>query len=188
MSGWKGGDVGTVTIDATSIQNMIESALGFCARLSRVDSREEALEAIRDGDCCACGYLRYGLSKELGEYLGGIDVSVRAVYAYDPEHCTGVTDLAGAEGERGINLVVCVDRRSAALTSILASLEDAVTQATSAFVCPEGNGTCYMLDVKVADKHEVDTRRGYGALLSSIHVKPLKVWTRGDQQGSAAAG
>ena len=174
--------MGTVTIDATSIRDMIESALGFCARLSRVDSHQEALEAIRNGDCSICGYLRYGLSKELGGYLGGIDPSVRAVYSYEPEHTTGVTDLAGAEAQwmRGINLVVCVDRRSAALSSILASLEDAVTQATRSFVCKEGNGTCYLVDVKVADQEEVATRRGYGALVSSIHVRPLRVWTRED--------
>ena len=182
--------MGTVSIDASSIQDMIERALVFCARLSQLDGRQEALEAIGGGDCCVCSYLRYGLSKELAAYLGDIDASVRAVYSYEPEQCTGVTDLAGSEDEymRGINLVVCVDRRSAALASILASLEDAVRQATRALVCPEGNARCYMLDVKVADEHEVATRRGYGALLSSIYVRPLRVWARQEQQGGAAAG
>jgi len=161
---------------------MIDSALAFCAELSGLESHQQALEAIRGGDCCACSYLRYGLSRELGEYLGGIDASVKAVYAYDPEHCTGVTDLADAERERlgGINLVVSVDRRSAAFTSILASLEDAVREATVPLICPKGNGSCYVLDVKVADEQEVATRRGYGALVSSIHVRPLRVWSRGD--------
>ena len=107
---------------------------------------------------------------------------MRAVYAYEPEHCTGVTDFAGGEWERmrGINLVISVDRRSAALTSILASLEDAVREATKSLVCHEGSGSCYMLDVKVADEEEVATRRGYGALVSSIHVRPLRVWSRGE--------
>ena len=174
--------MGTVTIDASAIGDMIDSALGYCAELSGLDSRQHAFEAIHGGDCCACSYLRYGLCKELGEYLGGIDASVKAVYAYEPEHCTGVADIADAERERlgGINLVVSVDRRSAAFTSILASLEDAVREATGALICPEGNGSCYVLDVKVADEHEVATRRGYGALVSSIHVRPLKVWGRGE--------
>jgi len=174
--------MGSVTIDATSIRNMIDRSLTFSSQLSGVESSEQALEAILGGDCCACSYLRYGLCKELGEYLGGIDISVRAVYAYEPEHCTGVTDLAGGEWERmrGINLVISVDRRSAALTSILASLEDAVREATKSLVCHEGSGSCYLLDVKVADEQEVATRRGYGALVSSIHVRPLRVWSRGD--------
>ncbi|HUV73247.1 MAG TPA: hypothetical protein VMW79_02960, partial [Anaerolineae bacterium] len=134
--------MGTVTIDATSIRDMVESALVYSARLSGLQERGQALEAVRAGDCCACSYVRYGLCKELGEYLGGIDVSVGSVYAYEPEHCTGVTDLASNEAERmrGINLVISVDRRSAALTSILASLEDAVSEATKALVCPKGSG------------------------------------------------
>ena len=174
--------MGTVTIDATSIRDMVESALVYSARLSGLQDPGQALEAVRAGDCCACSYVRYGLCKELGEYLGGIDVSVGSVYAYEPEHCTGVTDLASNEAERmrGINLVISVDRRSAALTSILASLEDAVSEATKALVCPKGSGSCYMLDVKVADEQEVASRRGYGALVSSIHVRPLRVWRRSD--------
>ncbi len=174
--------MGTVTIDATSISNMIENALAFSAQRTGLDDRAQALEAIRGGDCCVCSYVRYGLGKELGEYLGGIDASVTAVYAYEPEHCTGGADLVGAESEwtRGINLVVCVDRRSAALGAILASLEDAVSQAARSLVCPEGNGSCYLLDVKVADKQEVASRRGYGALVSSLYVRPLRVWARRD--------
>jgi hypothetical protein len=174
--------MGTVSIDATAIGNMIDSALVFCAELSGFASRQQALDVIRGGDCCACSYLRHGLCKELGEYLGGIDASVMAVYAYEPEYSTGVNDIADIGRERmgGINLVVSVDRRSAAFTSILASLEDAVREATRPLICPKGNGSCYMLDVKVADEQEVATRRGYGALISSIHVRPLRVWSRGE--------
>jgi hypothetical protein len=173
--------MGTVTIDATAISKMIEDALAFSSQLSGLEDGEQALQAIGGGDCCVCSYLRYGLCKELGQYLGGIDASVRAVYAYEPEHCTGVAGaLDDREGERfrGINLLVSVDRRSAALTSILASLEDAVCEATGFLVCPEGSGPCYMLDVKVADEGELSTRRGYGALVSSIHVRPLRIWAR----------
>jgi hypothetical protein len=180
--GWKGGNMGTVTIDAASIKDMVESALAYSAQLSGLQDQGQALEAVHAGDCCVCSYLRYGLCKELGEYLGGIDVSVRAVYAYEPEHCTGVADLASDEAERmrGINLVISVDRRSAALTSILASLEDAVSEATKVLICSKGSGSCYSLDVKVADEQEVASRRGYGALVSSVHVRPLRVWSRGD--------
>jgi hypothetical protein len=172
--------MGTVTIDVTAIGNMIETALVFCAQTTGFRGGEEALEAIRQGDCCICSYLRYGLSKELGEYLGGIDASVQAVYSYEPEHCTGVTELATVEPalERGINLIVSVDRRSAALSSIIASLEDAVIEAAKNLICSEASGSCYALDVKVADEKEVASRRGYGALISSIHVAPLKIWAR----------
>lgn len=174
--------MGTVTIDATSIENMIENALVFCIRKTYFPNREEALAAIRTGDCCACSYLRYGLSVEVGAYLGGIDTSVRAVYTYEPEQCTGVGGLGGAEqeGMGGINLIVSADRRSAALSSIIASLEDGFSEARDGLVCSKANGSCYVLDVKVADEQEVASRRGYGALLSSLYVAPLRVWPRSD--------
>jgi hypothetical protein len=172
--------MGTVTIDITAVRNMIETALVFCAQTTGFRDGDEALEAIRQGDCCTCSYLRYGLSKELGGYLGGIDASVQAVYSYEPEYCTGVTELASVAPalERGINLIVSVDRRSAALSSIIASLEDAVLEAAKNLICSEASGSCYALDVKVADEKEVASRRGYGALISSIHVAPLKIWAR----------
>ena len=182
MNAGQGGKMGTVTIDATAIGDMIETALVFCSQKTGLQDGERALEAIRSGDCCVCGYLKYGLCKELGEYLGGIDASVQAVYTYEPEHCTGVADLAGAELEamRGINLIVSVDRRSAALSSIVASLEDGVREARGRLICSEATGLCWALDVKVADAEEVASRRGYGALISSLYVAPLKVWARGE--------
>lgn len=174
--------MGTVTIDATAIGDMIERALVFSSQKTGLQDGERALEAIRSGDCCVCGYLRYGLCKELGEYLGGIDASVQAVYTYEPEYCTGVADVAGAELEamRGINLIISVDRRSAALFSIVASLEDGVREARGRLVCSEATGSCCVLDVKVADAEEVASRRGYGVLISSLYAAPLRVWARGE--------
>jgi len=32
--------------------------------------------------------------------------------------------------------------------------------------------------VKVADEEQVASRRGYGALISSIYVRPLRIWAR----------
>ncbi len=169
----------TVSIDATAIGTMVENALGFCSQKTGLRG-EEALGAIRKGDCTVCGYLRYGVSKEVGEYLGDIDTSVQAVYVYEPEYSTGVTDPDRAEPplDRGINLIVSVDRRSAALTSLVASLEDGFKEARGRLVCPKANGSCHLLDVKVADEEEVASGRGYGALISSIYVRPLRIWVR----------
>lgn len=172
----KGGETRMVTIDATAIGDMVDNALAFCAQKTRLPSGE-ALEAIRNGDCSVCGYFRYGLSKEIGAYLGNIDDSVQAVFTYEPEYSTGLGNLDGVI-DRGINLIVSVDRASAALSSLIASLEDGFKDAREQLVCSKANGSCHALDVKVADEQEVVSRRGYGALISSIHVSPLEVWAR----------
>jgi hypothetical protein len=172
----------TVTINGIAIQAMVDSALAFSAEKAALLAAPEARREIADGDCTVCEYLRYGLSKELAEYLGSIDRSVQAVYAYEPEYAAGVlhVDSAGPGIDRGINLIVSVDRKNHALDSVVASLEDAVKEGVRPLLCSKANGSCFALDVKVVDGEELSARRGYGALVSSIHVAPMRLWTRSD--------
>jgi hypothetical protein len=179
----KGGNMGTITIDATAMANMVENALAFSAEKAGFADGDDARKAIRGGECVVCGYAAYALSKEIGEYLGGLDTTVEGVYTYEPEYSAGAVHLDGAGPaiDRGINLIVSVDRKNAALTSIVASLEDAVREAVKPLACSKVNGSCYALDVRVADAEEVTSRRGYGALLSSLYAPALRLWARGDQ-------
>jgi hypothetical protein len=177
----EGGKMDTVTINGTAIQNMVQSALAFSAERAELPAAEQARRAISRGDCTVCDYLRYGLSKEISQYLGSIDRSVQAVYAYEPEYAAGVLhlDSAGPGVDPGINLIVAVDRKNHALSSIVASLEDAVKEGLRGLVCAKANGTCFALDVKVVDGEELASRRGYGALVSSVYVAPMRLWSRG---------
>ena len=172
----------TVTINGTAIQDMVQSALAFSAERAELPAAEQARRAISRGDCTVCDYLRYGLSKEISQYLGSIDRSVQAVYAYEPEYAAGVLhlDSAGPGVDPGMNLIVAVDRKNHALSSIVASLEDAVKEGLRGLLCAKANGTCFALDVKVVDGEELASRRGYGALVSSVHVAPMRLWSRGD--------
>jgi hypothetical protein len=178
----EGGNMGTVTINDTAIQDMLQSALAFSAQKVALSDGEEVLRSVGRGNCAACAYIRYALSKEIGEYLGSIDTSVRSVYAYEPEYATGVfyMDTAHSMVDRGINLIVTVDQKNHALDSIVASLEDAVREAVRPLLCPDADGSCYVLDVRVVDREELASRRGYGAMVSSIYTAPVKLWTRGD--------
>jgi hypothetical protein len=178
----EGGKMDTVTINGTAIQDMVQSALAFSAEKAELPAAREARREIADGGCTICEYLRYGLSKELGQYLGTIDRSVQAVYAYEPEYAAGVLhlDSAGPGIDQGINLIVSVDRKNHALNSIVASLEDAVKEGVRPLLCSKANGSCFALDVKVVDGEELETRRGYGALVSSVYVAPMRLWSRGD--------
>ncbi len=178
----EGGNMGTVTIDGTAIQDMVQSALAFSAQKAVLPAVDEVRQAVAGGDCIVCGYLRYALSKEIGEYLGTIDTSVQAVYAYEPEYAAGALHIDSARPamDAGINLIVSVDRKNAALSSIVASLEDAVKEGVKSLLCSNANGSCYAFDVRVVDGEEVASRHGYGALVSSIYAAPVKLWARGD--------
>lgn len=160
------------------ITNMIEDALVFCAAKTSTGTKEKALDRVLQGDCSACGYVRYGLAKDIAQYLGSIDDTVKAVYFYEPEYATN-DDTVGLSF--GINLLAWVERKSAALNSMVAGLDAALIEERKRLLCPEATAECFSLDVKVADDDEVRRRRGYGALVNSIFVRPTKVWERSNE-------
>jgi len=164
-----------MSFDRSIVANMIEEALSFCAAKKGTGANEKALDALLRGDCSACGYVRYGLAKVIAQYLGSIDDTIRAVYLYEPEYAT---DEEMARLSVGINLLAWVERESAALNSIIAGLDTVLMGERKRLLCPDATAECFSLDVKVADDDEVRRRRGYGALVNSVFVRPTKVWER----------
>jgi hypothetical protein len=161
------------------VTNMMEEAIAFCAEKTGAKTREEVVDAISNGDCTTCDYLKYSLAKKVGECLGSMDETIKAVYIYEPEHGTGVDNVLDHNRglKSGINLVAWVERKTAALSSIVASLNDALIEACKRLGTSE-NGLRYLLDVKLTDDNEVTNRLGYGALVHSIYVRPTEVWSR----------
>lgn len=167
-----------MSFDKSIVANMIEEALAFSAAQTGTGTKEKALDRVLQGDCSVCGYMRYGLAKGLAQYLGSIDDTIKAIYVYEPEYATN-DDAVGLSF--GINLLAWVARKSAALNSIVAGLGAALIEERKCLLCPEATAECFSLDVKVADDDEVRRRRGYGALVDSIFVRPTKVWERSNE-------
>lgn len=167
-----------MSFDKSIVANMVEEALAFCATKMGTGTKERALEALLHGDCSACGYVRYGLAKAIAQYLGSIDDTIKAIYIYEPEYAT---DDEMARLSLSINLFAWVKRESAALNSIIACLDAALQEERKPLLCPAATAECFSLDLKVADDDEVRRRRGYGALVNSIFVRPTKVWERSNE-------
>jgi hypothetical protein len=165
--------------DNALVTSMMEEAIAFCAEKTGARTREEVVDAISNGDCTMCDYLKYSLAKKVGECLGSMDETIKAVYIYEPEYGVGADNhLDHGLGLRsGINLVAWVERKTAALASIVASLNEALVEACKRLGTSE-NGLRYLLDVKLTDDNEVTNRLGYGALIHSIYVRPTEVWSR----------
>ena len=165
--------------DNALVTSMVEEAIAFCAEKTGAKTREEAIDAILNGDCTACDYLKYSLAKKVGECLGSMDGTVKAVYVYEPEYGTGAESyIANSLGlKSGINLVAWVERKTAALSSVITALSEALAEACKR-LGTSGNGLHYLLDVKLADDNEVANRLGYGALVHSMYVRPTEVWSR----------
>ena len=158
--------------DNTIVTNMMEEALEFCAEKAGLEGKEQARDALRHGDCSVCEYLRYALAQMVAEYLGSVDDTVKAIYTYEPEYATSADEavLGRPNLSPGFNLIARVSRKSAALL--------ALTEEYKRLGCPKANALCSELDVKAVDDDEVQKRTGYGALISSLYVRPIEVWRR----------
>jgi len=162
------------------ITGMMEGAIKFCASKTGLKDRKQILESMRRGDCSVCEFLRYGLAKAVADYLGSMDENVRAIYTYEPEYAaSGDGSLPDRPiSSPGISMIAWVSRKSAALSSVVASVSSALAGEYKRLACPRVNALCYDLDVAIADDDEVRRRIGYGALIGSLNVRPIEVWRR----------
>lgn len=169
-----------ITFDKSIVSRMLDEAIGFCAAKSGFNGTEKARKALGNGDCRVCEYLRYALGRQVAEYLGSVDQSITAIYTFEPDYATASDGIAPSHPrvQPAMNLVARVNRKSAALLSVVASLSAAVEQELRQLGCPHANALCRELVVHLADEQDVKNRMGYGALIDSMYVRPIEVWRR----------
>ena len=72
--------------------------------------------------------------------------------------------------------MVWTGRKTGALNSLVEALDGALAQQLFHLL---GRGPrAHVLDVQIVDDTDVQNRTGYGALLSSLYHRPIKVWER----------
>ena len=166
--------------EITRIPEMIQNAIMFSAEKRGMADRDQVVRAREHGDCTTCEYLRFGLANEVADYLGSMDTTIKSVYVYEPEAATAMNgNLHQCPGlVPGINMIIRVSRKTAALESLLTSIVSAVEEEFGRFNCPDANALCTMIDVIIVDDHEVEQRTGYGALIGSLFTPPIEIWQR----------
>ena len=162
--------------DADSIaEAALTIALEHCAQKTGVDS-QRALMNLRQGDRATCSYYRYGLAKEVARSLGALDENVRAVYVVDYDATPDDLCFCESNTDPLIHLIVWAQRRTGALDALVGAMDRAVVQSYGVLVgLPELTN---LLDVQVVDDTDVKERVGYGALLTSVHHQPVRIWER----------
>jgi hypothetical protein len=158
---------------------MVESAVAYCAGKVFAGDTQRTLQALRQGQCGACDYVRYSLARQVGDYLGQMDRTVKAVYVFETEPAE-IEEAAARRHARssGINLIAWVDRKTAALSALSAALEADLSNRRRAIGCANATPECYFLDVHIVDDADVGERRGYGALVNGLYIRPIEVWAR----------
>ncbi|MBM4431803.1 MAG: hypothetical protein FJ026_15875 [Chloroflexi bacterium] len=161
---------------ASAAEQVLNEALEFCAQKMHFDSRQTAVNRLRQGDREACNYCFYSVARQVAEYLGAWDENVKAVYICDYDATP--EDLCFAETVQSppVHMIIRVDRKTSALNSLVAALDRALVQKYANLTAMR-QIACF-LDAQVVDDTDVEKRIGYGTMLSSIHNRPLQVWER----------
>lgn len=161
---------------ASTAEVVLNEGLAFCARKMGLDDAGEVVRRLQQGDSSACQYCRYGLAKKVAECIGNLDDNIKSVYVLDYD-ATPHDLCFGQEKQRSpIHLIVWAERKTDALASLVAALDRALVKRYAALI--SAPDLARMLDVQVVDDQDVQDCIGYGALLSSTHNRPIRVWER----------
>jgi hypothetical protein len=161
---------------ASAAEVVLNEGLAFCARKMGIDDPREVVKRIQQGDSSACQYCRYGLAKKVAESMGNLDDNIKSVYVLDYDATPHDLCFGQAKQRSPIHLIVWVGRKTDALTSLVAALDRALVKKYAALI--SAPDLVRMLDVQVVDDQDVQDCIGYGALLSSTHNRPIRVWER----------
>jgi len=163
--------------DADSVAEVaLAQALEFCAQKVGLAGRQAVVEHLRQGDSNTCKYCNYSLAKQVAESIGTLDENIKAIYVADYDATP--EDLCFGEKAQPspIHLIAWVERKTSALDSLVEALNRALVQHYADMI-----GTSqltYLLDVQAVNDDDVKNRVGYGALLSSLRNRPIKIWER----------
>jgi hypothetical protein len=154
----------------------LTQAMEYCAQKMRLDNSQAVVDRLREGDGQAFEYCHYSLAKQVAESLGALDNNIKATYIYDYDATP--EDLCFGEAGRAlpIHLLVWADRKTAALNVLAEAWNRALSQGYAEMM--GWRQAAHLLDVQMVDDADVEKRIGHGALLSSLHHRPVQVWRR----------
>jgi hypothetical protein len=174
-----------IQIDQALIDKMVELAIIECAEELFSGDTRRMRQALLQGHCNDCRRVAASLARQISEYLGRVDRTVKSVYHYEPVEAPGVSPPENTPPYVGINLVVWVERKSAALSALLETLETVLKASQRNIGCADASPRCFSLDVKMVSDQEVQEQRGLGLLVERTFLRSTPVWRRSAQVKAA---
>jgi len=181
----------TMQADQHLADQIIEKAVDECAgRLFNGDTQQVYL-SLKQGRCDVCGQLSSSLISQVGEYLGGIDRTVKAVYQFAPETLAGLPGQNKAQPVNpppGLNLVVWVDRKSPALNALGGTLENVLTERRRKLGCTHALPACFTLNLQTVDDKDILEGRGFGVVVNTDYLRSMRIWSREEPGSTSVEG
>ena len=153
-------------------REMVQAAVAYCQE--KVNS-PKALELVKSGDPSATSYFHYKLAQQVGTFLGHVDDLVNAVHLH-PDYPEEQTEAI----RTGLpfSLIVCAERHTAALETVIQSLENELCDECRSMLAPVASQYSYLVNISLVDAEDLRQRRGMAAALQSMYTPCLCVWQR----------
>ena len=124
-------------------------------------------------------YFKYALAHEVAQVIATYDQRVQAVYLFEESaNPDSETEDLLLSVDLTIHLLALVTSATAALKAFVLSLDRTLTEALSELPSNAFARRTAFLNVVPITRDDVEQRRGYAILLSSIYAPPLKIWQR----------
>ena len=173
-------------IDQALTDKMFDQAIVECADEIFAGDALRMRQSLLQSHCENCKCVAVCLARLIGEYLGQVDRTVKAVYNYQPLEETDKETIETSEPFVGINLVVWVERKSAALSALLETLESALKASRNQIGCAIATPACFALNVMLVSDHDVQEGQGLGLLIRAAGIRSIPVWKRTIQPAPSA--
>jgi hypothetical protein len=123
-------------------------------------------------------HFKFALAERIAGTLAAHDEHVQVIYYFDPNLNPDAATETYAALDVTVNLLVQVKSKSAALQSFIAALDRALTEQVRKLPSPLFASLASILNPILITQEDVDQRRGYAVLLSSLYLKPRQLWQR----------
>nr|MBN1857985.1 hypothetical protein [Candidatus Bipolaricaulota bacterium] len=147
---------------------VVADALAECARRIGCGD-DDFLDRLLRGDHACHSQLRYATAKRIAEHLGRLGGGLCGVFVYG----STMTDQAVACSD--IDLLVVIERKSDQAKALIGRIDLALSTGFRSLL-PGCRTPDSLLDIHLLDEDEVQTRRGYGAVLNSVQASPVCLW------------
>jgi hypothetical protein len=121
---------------------------------------------------------KYGLAEGVSNVIVANDGNVQAVYHFEESTNPDSETEEALMPDVGVHLLLLVDSNSAALDAFIKSLDGTLTRLIRELPSPSLAKRTSILNVIPISQEDVDNKQGYGALLSSMFARPVKLWAR----------
>lgn len=170
-------------IDQSLTDDMVERALAICADENLDGDIYILHQTLAQGDDQYRDAFNELLAGQIGEYIGQLDKTVKAVFSLAPYEAARPVIEDDAEPTKKpprINLIVWAERKSEALSALIETLETALVLSLQKSGLDRNTGEDLILDVNLIDDLDVTHRRGFGLVVQNPILQSRPVWQRID--------